>query len=250
MAKKVSDIIKELMDKEIEVTLEKKLTIGQDENYKIMNMQGGGTDGKYAYYVMNEYGSTAEVKSKIVKVDLDTWQIVKENGPLYMCHANDVAYDSDNDRLIICHCNVDSHIDSIVDPESLEVTETQRVDTRHYAIAYCAERGQYVVGKSETYDGAVLDKDFKHILSFAGEDGHIKQGMECDGEFIYFFQTGVRYNWIWVYDWNGSFLKKFKVPMVGESENLFIRGDKFIAAFNDFKNKITDIYVMTLSEKR
>ena len=111
------------------------------------------------------------------------------------------------------------------------------------------KRNKYAIGKSLCYDIGILDSDFELLQTYAGEDGYTKQGMECDDDFLYFFHTGKKNNWIWVYDWDGNFQKKFKVPMVGESENLYIRGDKFIAAFNNFKDQTGDIYEMTLSAK-
>ena len=79
---------------------------------------------------------------------------------------------------------------------------------------------------------------------------HSGMQVECDQEYIYFFQTGVRNNWIFVYDWDGHYWGKIPVPMVGESENLFVWNDGFIAAFNNVAEQSADIYVMKLAEKR
>lgn len=250
MSTKVAELIKRYGVDGVEISLEKKLVIGQDEHYKRMNMQGGGTDGKYGYFVMNECGSTAEVKSKIVKVDLESWEIVAEAHDFYMCHANDVAYDAKHHRLLVSHCNVDAHKISVIDPDTLSLVEVKTIPTRHFAMAYCAQRDQYAVGKSATYDIAVLDENFEMLYDFWGEDGHVKQGIECDEDFIYFFQTGCRYNWIFVYDWDGKYFGKIPVPMVGESEHLFFKDGQFIASFNNFHEKTGEIYVMTVSPKR
>ena len=64
-----------------------------------------------------------------------------------------------------------------------------------------------------------------------------------------FFQTGTDANWIFIFNWNGSLIRKISVPMVGESENLFIRGDKLICAFNDQEHNELAIYEAALSEK-
>ncbi len=250
MSTKVSELIKKYGVDGVEVTLEKKFTVGQDDRYKTMNMQGGGTDGKYGYFVMNEYGSTADVRSKLIKIDLETWEIVAEAHDLYMCHANDVAYDAKRNRLLVTHCNVDSHKMSVIDPDTLALIEVKSIPTRHFAMAYCAEKNRYVVGKTATYDIAVLDENFELVYDFIGEDGHVKQGMECDEDFIYFFQTGCRYNWIFVYDWDGKYYGKIPVPMVGESEHLFFKDGQFIASFNVFATKTADIYKMTVSPKK
>ncbi|MBE6577740.1 MAG: hypothetical protein E7653_06340 [Ruminococcaceae bacterium] len=244
----ISDIIRELDGDEIEVTIEKKLSIPTFvEGYKKCYMQGGGTNGKYAYYIINEGGNTGEELSRMYKIDLETWEIVAQRQGFKWAHANDVTYDSKRGVVVVCHCN--KRI-SFVDPDTLEELEVRELTTGgQYSMAYNAKRDQYAIGKSLCYDIGITNSDFELIKTYEGQDGYTKQGMECDDEFIYFFHTGKRNNWIWVYDWDGNYLKKFTVPMVGESENLFIRGDKFIAAFNNFKDQTGDIYEMTLTRK-
>ena len=83
-----------LSDREIRVTLEQKLVIPADPAYKRMNMQGGGWDGTFGYYAMNELGRDASVRTKLYKVDLERWEVVAESGPFFFCHANDITYDS------------------------------------------------------------------------------------------------------------------------------------------------------------
>ncbi len=234
---------------EIEVKITKKLVIPQPEEYKRTVMQGGCTDGKYGYYAMNECGSTDTVKSKIYKVDLESWQITATADNLLLCHANDMAYDTKHNRIIVTHCNVRPDEVTIINPEDLGVIEVRRIPVEHYALAYNSKRNQYVAGKSRCFDFSVLDEDFNELVVYPGEDGYIKQGMECDDDFIYFFHSSVRYNHIWIYDWNGNFIRKLKVPMVGESENLFIRGDRFIAAFNGDEEKTGIVCEMTLETK-
>ncbi len=244
----ISDIIKMLDGDEIEVTIEKKLSIPTFvEGYKKCYMQGGGTDGKYAYYIINEGGATGLEKSRMYKIDLETYEIVAQKQDFLWNHANDVTYDSKRGVVVVCHCN--KRI-SLVDPNTLEELEVRELTTGgQYSMAYNEKRDCYAIGKSLCYDIGITNSDFELIATYPGEDGYTKQGMECDDDFIYFFHTGKRHNWIWVYDWEGNYLKKFPVPMVGESENLFVRGDKFIAAFNNFKDQTGDIYEMTLTRK-
>ncbi len=244
----IIDIIKTSRGEDIEVTLEKKMTLSTFvEGYKRCYLQGGGTDGRYGYYIINEGGNTGAEKSKLYKIDLETWEIVAEAQDFLWCHANDVTYDTRRGLVIVSHCNKDI---SLVDPDTLEVVEVKRLTTGgQYSIAYNPKRDRYAIGKSMCYDIGILNSDFELIETFEGEDGYIKQGMECDDEFIYFFHTGKKNNWVWVYDWDGNYQKKFKVPMVGESENLFVRGNKFIAAFNNHKDRTGDIYEMTLTVK-
>ena len=83
-----------------------------------------------------------------------------------------------------------------------------------------------------------------------GQDGHTRHGIECDHKYIYFLQSGVRFNWIWIYDWDGDFVKKLKLPMLGEGANLFIRDGKLVVAFNNKKDKTGDVYEFRFSRKK
>lgn len=249
MENTVSKVISSLKDKNIEVTLEKKLNIPRETSGMSFNLQGGGTDGKYGYFILVTRGPSENAMSYIHKIDLETWETVKVSEPLKMYHANDLAYDARNHRLVISHCDIHPEEVSIVDPETLELIEVKKIPQNHFSITYNANKGLYVVGKSRTYDFVLLNDEFEPVRLLPGEDGHVKQGLECDDEYIYFFQTGVRYNWIFVFDWEGTFLRKIPVPMVGESENLFAWGDHFIGAFNNNEDRTADIYAMVLSEK-
>ena len=245
----VSEVVRALESKEIRVTLEKVWSIPREGNGLRFNMQGGGTDGTYGYFILVTKGDSATAMSYIHKVALDTWQTVKISNPLPLNHANDLAYDPKHHRLVISHCDIYPDRVSMVDPDTLELLETKTIPQKHFSIAYNPNKGLYVTGKSRTYDFMLLDDDFQPVRLLPGEDGHVKQGLECDDDYIYFFQTGVRNNWIFVFDWEGNFLRKIPVPMVGESENLFVWGDGFIGAFNNNEDNTADVYRMTLTEK-
>lgn len=247
MKQTVGNILKSLAQRDITVKLEKKLCLPRVVGDTRFNMQGGGTDGTYGYFIMVTRGPSETAMSYIHKVDLERWEVIRVSKPLALHHANDLCYDPKHHRLVISHCDVHPDWVSFVDPDTLELLETVTIPQPHYSMAFCPEKGLYVAGKSRTYDFVLLDEDFQPQRLLPGEDGHIKQGMECDGDFIYFFQTGVRNNWIFVFDWEGTFLRKLPVPMVGESENLFLRGDRFIGAFNNNEDGTGDIYEMTLS---
>ena len=238
----VSQRIRALQGSEITTTLTRKLSISRAIDGGRWYMQGGGTDGMYAYYAMNSGGNSEHSQTRIHKVDLETWQVVKVSPPLYMAHANDIAYDPKHHRLIVSWCDIEPDKVAVVDPDTLELLDTLTIPQRHFSIAYCADKSRYVTGKSRTYDLALLDDDFQPVELLPGVEGYVKQGLECDTEYIYFFQTGKDANWIFVFDWEGTLICKVHVPMVGESENLFIRGDKLICAFNGAENNEAVIY--------
>lgn len=249
MEHNVSKKITALKGKPVQVTLEKKFSIPRGIGEGHLDMQGGGTDGTYGYFIMVTSGDSATAMSTIYKIDLQTWQTVMTSKPLRLYHANDLAYDPKHHRLVISHCDLVPDQVSFVDPDTLEITQVRTIPQKHFSIAYNPHRGMYVAGKSRTYDLVLLDDDFTPVKLLPGEDGHIKQGLECDADYIYFFQTGVRNNWIFVYTWEGDYWGKIPVPMVGESENLFVWGDGFVGAFNNHETHTADIYIMKLSEK-
>ena len=247
MNKTVSRVIRSLEGSPITVKLVKKLSLPRDVGETRFNMQGGGTDGKYGYFIMVTRGPSETAMSYIHKVDLTTWQVLRVSRPLPLNHANDLCYDPKHHRLVISHCDIYPDRVSFVDPDTLELLEQRTIPQPHYSMAFCPEKGLYVAGKSRTYDFVLLDEDFQPQRLLPGEDGHVKQGLECDEDYIYFFQTGIRNNWIFLFDWDGNFLRKIPVPMVGESENLFVWGDRFIGAFNNNEERTGDIYEMILT---
>ena len=245
---KISEIIENSGDREITASLSLKLSIPKaDDRYRVMNLQGGGSDGEYGYFAMTEHGRQPGMLTKIVKVDLATWQTVGEGNFLPLDHANDICYDSKNHRLVVSHCQIEREAVSFVDPDTLTVTGKTYIRAGgQYAIAYSPERERYAVGKSMCFDVNVLDDDFNLVSTVLGEDGHTQQGMECDGDYIYCLQSSIRHNYIWCYTWDGEFVKKILLPPVGEAEHLFSHGDKLIIGFNHGKTKMGDIYEVTL----
>lgn len=242
----VSKVIHSLQGKEISVSLEKVWSIPREIGGIWVNMQGGGSDGTYGYFILVTRGDSSTAMSFIHKVDLTTWRTVRISEPLPLNHANDLAYDPKNNRLVISHCDIHPDRVSFVDPVTLKLLGTETIPQKHFSIAYNANKGLYVAGKSRTYDLALLDDRFQPLRLLPGVEGYIKQGLECDDAFIYFFQTGKEYNWIFVYDWEGQFIRKIPVPMVGESENLFLWEDGFVGAFNG--NSTADVYRITLQQ--
>ena len=248
MRTRVSEVIKQLQGRPIEAELEKVFSLPRDADGIYWNLQGGGSDGSFAYFVMVSKGPSETALSRIFKVSLESWELVKVSGMLSMNHANDLVCDSARGRLVVSHCDVHPEKVSFIDPESLELIGTRDIPQRHYSLAFDAEKGLYVAGKSRTYDLVLLDEDFTPVRELPGVEGFVKQGLDCDEDFIYFFQTGPDLNWIFVFDWDGAPISRIKVPMVGESENLFTYGDGFVGAFNNNEGRSADVYMMRLKE--
>ena len=243
----VRQIITAAKNREIRVSLTKKLSIPRLAEGRRWTMQGGATDGTYAYYAMNSGGDSRESLTRIHKVELATWEIVQISRPLYMSHSNDIAYDPAHRRLVISWCDIEPDKVAIVDPDTLELTETLQIPQKHFSIAYNDTRGLYVTGKSRTYDLVLLDREFQPVRLLPGSEGYVKQGLECDEDYIYFFQSGTDANRILVFDWDGTPIRTITIPLPAEGENLFVLGDKLICAFHDKANDEGSVYEVSLT---
>ena len=240
----VGGIIAQAQGKEIQVLLEKKLSIEQDVHYAPLHLQGGGTDGTYGYYLLVEMLDSGDGRTKLVKVDLESWEIVMEVHDLMLGHANDLTYDPQHCRLLVTPCGPQMFF---LDVDSLMVTDVRTLQTQQYSIDYHAGRNQYVIGLSNSYDGAVLDEEFQLLHSYTGVFNRgVRQGMACDDDYIYYLRYGTANNYIVVYDWEGTYITCLTLPMVGEAENLFIRGDKIILGVHHLLEDKADIYELTL----
>ena len=246
----VAQRLKALEGREIAVRLEKKLSLPRAKDGLEFNLQGGGSDGTYGYFVMVTRGPSETAMSYIHKVELSTWEVVKVSKPLPLHHANDVCYDPRHHRLVVSHCDIHPDWVSFIDPDTLELVETVTIPQRHFSMGFCPEKGLYVAGKSLTYDFVVMDEAFRPLKLLEGVPGYVKQGMECDEEFIYFLHYDPKVlNWIYLFNWEGQLQRRIPVPMVGECEHLFVMGDTLVCGFNSNETASRDMYILHLEEK-
>ena len=231
-----------------ELTWEKVAFFPFLEDGTLNVMQGGCTDGEYFYFLINDGDDkTANSKSRIIKVDPISFNVVKTGPTIYVRHANDMTYNSKTGQLVISWCSVDSKCYSVVDMKSLDVTSTGTVYNTNgfYAIDYCAEKDKYVA--AETTNG---DKEYRlQILSGKPgsikydsepfdtlDTGYTKQGIHCDGKYIYLAQSPSSEhrdnNIIAVFDWEGKHVRTFTVDLPGESENVFWYNGNLYSAYN------------------
>ncbi len=194
--------------------------------------QGCATDGTYAYFVME---SSTLKKGSLWKVKLDDWSVVETAYGLGIDHGNDLTYNPNTNQLVAIHNKPNFYNISTIDPETMQVLETCTMPSKLYSVAYCPERDQYVFGISGSFDFFTTDADFNVTKLFSGKDtGLVKQGGDCDENFIYFPQNdeGCTYNCLVVYDWEGNFVNQIKVSSFQEIESLFHVGDDWYIAFN------------------
>lgn len=194
--------------------------------------QGSCTDGTYGYFVLE---SQTDYKCCIMKVNLADWTVVDSRYFIDIDHGNDLTYNSKTNQIIAVHNKPNYNMISFIDPDTLEVVETRKLDIRMYCIAYCEERDQYVVGLSGGFQHVILDSDFNVVDFVMGKDtGLVKQGVDCDDKYIYFPQCAENNsaNQIVVYDWEGNFINTIKISAFQEVESMFHVGDETYIAFN------------------
>lgn len=195
-------------------------------------LQGGCTDGEYAYFCsLNGYADTCSIS----KYKIDTWEEVARTYSIKVDHGNDIAYNKDKDCLVVCHNSPNRTLVSFVDKDTLEITETIEIPLEIYSITYNARKNKYVVGISYTHDFAILDKNFNVLETIKGVKpaSTTKQGMDSDNKYIYFLLSSP--NAISVYDWKGNHYGVFELNDEAkkyESENIFLHNDDLYIGYN------------------
>lgn len=225
-------------------------------------MQGGGTDGKYAYFCMedqkNDYHNTPIHTTRLVKVDMETCELVDVSEPLSLGHSNDLCYNSRTNKLLVVHCGFTSEDTarvSIVDPDTLTVEEVITLPFGTHCMSYDETSDRYIVGRSRNF--AILDSNFQVLVSkvnvgsdsFCKEEELITQGCDSDSEYVYFVYGGRNSGGPWVnylvaYDWNGNMVTAKVIPnMTEESENIFHIGNTIYVACNGNNAPVYEITI-------
>lgn len=210
-------------------------TIQQKDDWSAV--QGGCTDGKYAYVLVenSEIAKTDASRRRqciLRKIDLQTWEVVAESKALPLDHGNDITYNSKLNQLVVTHCyDSPTHL-SFINPDTLEIESTKEYYHSVYGIAYDAAHDRYVMGIRGSYEFAIFDGDFNLLQYFHGVDTHYtKQGIECDEDYIYFVTSSE--NAIVCYDWDGNFKGVYDIEGTDEEvEHLFTDGKSWYLSTN------------------
>ncbi len=200
------------------------------KNYHVQ--QGSCTDGEYAYTILENQKQSL---CSIWKLNMADWSVVETKYELDLDHGNDMTYNSKLDQLIVVHNKPNYTHLSFIDPDTLEVVERREMKYRMYAIGYEEVSDRYVVGISGSYDFLILDGEFNQLARINGKDtGLVKQGVDCDENYIYFPQctSDSATNVVMVYDWEGNFITRIRVKAFQEIESMFHVGDEWYIAFN------------------
>ena len=229
------------------ITYEEKLTVVDIKSgeHDLPWVQGGCTDGKHLYEFMVSRDSRHCI---IVKYDLATQKIIAYSEDMMLGHANDGAYNPNDNTIAITHCcdltSPTSNIVYIVDAQTLtlkKIYELPKFDL--FTITYNKNTRQYITASEKEID--YWDENFKLIDTKAINitPGWPSQGIECDGEYVYrlefFLGKGGDYpktmkNNIHVNDVeSGEEVALIPLNMDRESENMFIYNGKFYVSCNN-----------------
>lgn len=215
-------------------SIEKLASVPTNGGYSVL--QGGGSDGKYAYYAMINKATTPET-AMIYKFDMATWELVAKSKSMPSAHTNDITYDSKNHRLVISYCSATDGYKGIVtvNPDTLEFIEYIVAPTVNRGVTYLPETNQYLFAQSYTFH--LTDENFNTISSFTcGYPTLTTQGFYCDGKYIYDprWKSGSRYQTITINTLDGQFIGAIPFYNVdGEPENIFRDGNSFVMGCNN-----------------
>ena len=210
-------------------------------------MQGAATDGEYGYFIVE---SRAMTLCSIVKIDLDTWEIVDRVYELPLDHGNSMTYNPKLDQFIVVHCKPNGQRLSFLDRETLTVVSTLDMPITMCSISYNEKRDQYVIGHYDNKHFSVCDSEFNILATYdTYEDTFNNQGSDCDDEYIYLIEWDKKMlnsNHIMVYDWDGNYVNQVTVKSMNEIESLFHTADKLVITF--FAQQ-ADVYEAEIVEK-
>lgn len=196
--------------------------------------QGACTDGKYAYFAVNNNGKTT-----ILKYNASTWNLKKKSATLSIGHANDMTYNKDTDKIIVANHAPDYKTLTFLDPDTLKITGTKKIKYKIYSIAYNDKKNQYVVGLAGTYNFAILNSKFKLVKKVKGyNSGYLRQGIDCDNKYIYCAQSSTKDNLIVVYNWAGKKVDTITVDKNMEIENIFHINNAFFITLHYYGNYV------------
>lgn len=235
-------------------------------------VQGGCTDGKYAYYLMV---STKTQKGRVLKVRLKDNKVIKRSGVLKTWHGNGMTYDSKRNKLVVNSREHRKQELTWIDASSLRITRQENVRYNNYkgagndsipslhqrqglaAIAYVPKYDCYIALERVYHNLLIFDPDsFEAIgmarTNFTDNYPGTFQAMDADDKYVYlllsYYKSGGKvqpYNLILALDWNSENL----LPVVNASKSKDLRYVQKAWVCNNDGNGMPDA-VIRINTKR
>ena len=207
------------------------------------SLQGGGTDGKYAYLGSDGPGDLGV----IYKYSLPDWELIDVSDPILIKHVNAISYIEEKNLLTAAHCtDGDVRGFAYVDPDTLEVVGYGETPIDCWGLEYDNSKERFLV--EVNWRNYNFDKDFNLIkeMPYGDRDG-TPQTLYVDREYIYdirynvFWDTGhsrstpdpkLGQNYITVHDYENVYIEKAPIPnVVGEVEHMFRHGNRYYIGY-------------------
>ena len=217
----------------------------KEGNSGYASVQGGCTDGTYAYYLMV---STKTQKGRVLKVNLKNNKVVKRSKVLNTWHGNGMAYDSKRNKLVVIAREHRKQEITVIDASTLKVTRQQNVKYDYFSgadsdslcethqqqglasIAYVPKYDCYVAMERVYHNLLIFDPDSFEAIgmvntviteAFPGT----YQAMDADDKYVYLLLSSYDkdglyqpYNLVLALDWNSENL----LPLVNDESVSFI----------------------------
>ncbi len=200
------------------------------------NVQGGYFDGSRWIVAMTHMQNNVEtVRLQVLDPYGNTLALSDE---LPLDHANNITYHPGLDRLVVSHCqgaeNASFYTYSLVDPHTMQITQTAAKEFPFFSMAYAPSVAQYASGRwgGETID--VCDAEMRLLHTFqVAQPKSLSQGVFADESGIYFVrshtpQSGAE---LLVYTWQGALARRIPLDfydgMEPESINI-VNGQVYV----------------------
>ena len=200
--------------------------------------QGGCIANGYYYqgYIWRDKGDESTNKVIIVKYDFEKKTKVAQSEILSLNHCNDLTYNAELNLIAIINHGPNANLITFLDPDTLEIVRTQRINAHIYSLTYNYERDRYMTGLSGGQDLRSWFGDFsydvkaKRIPATPKTVNYTTQGICSDENFVYCvlwdskgYGTPKFQNVITVYDWYGNFVGIININVTKlEPENISI----------------------------
>jgi len=184
--------------KEFDLASPMSVTGGQ---YKYQHTQGGCEAKGFLYTCMVTDGSVSPTKCCIFKHNLANGELVGHSAEMELGHANDAAYNPDENIIVISLCDGTTRM-AILDADTLELVRIVELEGHILCnIAYDPMTKLYTASAVQNECIYVYDKDFRLIRKFPGfmsreESGEYSmQGAITDGVYTYVLEWHGGHRW-------------------------------------------------------
>ncbi|MCD8199942.1 MAG: hypothetical protein LUD25_03140 [Coriobacteriaceae bacterium] len=219
------------------------------KRYKYDTLEGCCANSTFAFYAM--YNQNKE-KCRIVKMRVSNRKVVKVSKVLNIGHGNDMTWNPDKNRIAVIHNTTNPLRISLINPKTLKVTKSVdiKVETKLdgattsqvnnikklAGITYNSTRKQYVLLLGTSHNLLIVDQNFSAIAYVAPSSKveQTYQGMTSTDDYLLISEStisGGSGNIIMIYDWDGTYVKRFTVPTAYEIEGVYFVGKVLYVGF-------------------